>query len=112
MADVSACDLIEKEAVAICEPPEQQAVTIKPFKGPVKSAKPRPKTDEHATNQLLEAYLRLQNQFNTWAASLQQAAEYYDAVLTPSQKEAVRLALVCSKRTSKRLQRIQRGLTK
>ena len=68
--------------------------------------------DHEATNQLLESYLRLQNQLDAWTRSLVGVAEYRAADLTPSKKEVVRLAVKRSKRLSNDLQRLQGGLTK
>jgi len=96
-------DLSPKEMATIFD----AAKGIKPSK-----RKAGPKPDAYATNKLLESYLILQNHVTDWTAIFQQTAEYHAAVLTPSQKESVRLALVCSRRASKRLQQIQRGLTK
>lgn len=69
------------------------------------------KRDHAATNKVLEAYLILQNNVDNWAKVLEQTAEYHDAVLTPAQKEAIRLALKHSRVLSKRLQRHQAALT-
>jgi hypothetical protein len=98
-------EVSKDEMAAIGDAAKQQAIKLK-------SVKRSPKTDPHATNKLLGAYLTLQNQFNDWIAVLRQTAEYHDAMLTPSQKESVRLALICSMRASKRLQLLQKGLTK
>jgi hypothetical protein len=98
-------DLSREEMAAIGDAAKRQASKLK-------SAKRTPKTDPHATNKLLSAYLTMQNQFSDWAELVRHTAEYYDAALTPSQRESVRLALVCSTRASKRLQLLQKGLTK
>jgi hypothetical protein len=98
-------DLSIKEMAAIYDAAKQPG--IKPSK-----MKPASKTDPYATNKLLEAYLILQNHVKDWTVILQQTAEYHNAALTPSQKESVRLALVCSTRATQRLQQLQRGLTK
>jgi hypothetical protein len=100
-----AFDLSKKEMAAIYAAAKQPG--IKPSK-----RKPATKTDPDATNKLLQSYLILQNHVKDWSVNLQQTAEFHDAALTPSQKESVRLALVCCRRATKRLQQFQRGLTK
>jgi hypothetical protein len=70
------------------------------------------KIDTEATNQLLESYLHLQNQLDAWTKVLEQTAEFHDAVLTPAQKEATRLAIKHSKCLSDNLQRLQGGVLK
>ncbi len=98
-------DLSKKEMAAIYDASKQQG--NKPPK-----RKPASKTDPDATNKLLQSYLLLQNHVKDWSVNLQQTAEFHDAALTPSQKESVRLALICSGRATQRLQRLQKGLIK
>ena len=68
--------------------------------------------DTEATNQLLHAYLTLQNQTAVWVKVLEQELKHHEAVLTPDQKEATRLAIHASKCYLGKLQHLQCGVLK
>jgi putative sterol carrier protein len=70
------------------------------------------KIDREATNQLLHAYLTLQNQTDGWVKVLEQEMKHHEAVMTPAQKEATRLAIHESKCLLDKLQLLQGGVLK
>jgi len=68
--------------------------------------------DVRATNQILECFLALQNQVQSWSDNLEQTATIRADELTPAQRETVSHAVEACRCLCRHLQELQPDLTK